>query len=428
MDLRNSPTVEAAPAKAPDRDCKPHVLVIEDEILVARELEARLTAMGYVVDGIAGQAREGIELVAEKHPDLVLMDIVLRGEMDGITAAREIRARFDVPAIYVTAYCDEKTLERAKDTEPYGFIIKPFSKSELRATLEMAMHKRHMDLRLQKTHHELQETAHELRLKNEELEAELRIAHQMQLAMLPSRFPEIHSPVTPSENALGFHSVYTPGGLISGDFFDVIRVSDTEAGVFICDVMGHNVSAALVTAMIRALVEEFGTQPEAADPAQLLIKINKVLSHVFSQNRAVVFATAFYLIADVAASEIRFANAAHPVPFYLSRAEHRAEPIQRNGTAGPALGIFKECRYRSQTRPMAPGDSVMLFTDGIFEVEGPGAQQYSQSRLLEAVRERIELPTGELFSEILKEVQRFSEGRQFLDDVCLVGMEVRHCG
>ncbi len=406
---------------------KARILIVEDEILVARELEARLKSMEFMVEGIASTSEEAIGMVAALLPDIVLMDIVLKGSEDGIATANKIRASHGTPTIYVTAYCDDSTLERAKESDPYGYIIKPFAESELRATLEMALRKRQTDLQLQKAHEELAELAQQLRIKNEELEEELNLAHQMQIAMLPSRFPNVPQGVQPWESALAFSSIYTPSGKISGDFYDVVRVSPNEVGVFICDVMGHNVSAALVTAMIRALVEEFSSKAEASDPGKLISHLNKVLSRIFQQNGAVVFATAFYLIADVTGSKIRYANAAHPSPLYLSPASGEATPIQ-SIPSGPALGLFKDAVYASYERPMAAGDSVMFFTDGLFEMESPDDEQYSQKRLVETVRNRVQLPTDQLFTEIMKDVRRFAGGRQILDDICLVGMDVRRCG
>lgn len=407
---------------------KAHILIVEDEILVARELEARLIAMGYVVDGIASSGRQALEMVSLQLPDLALMDIVLKGQGDGISVAQELRERLNVPSIYITAYCDETTLGRAKATEPYGYLIKPFSESELRATLEMALHRITMDLRLKKAYAELLAISLELRLKNEAIQEELRIAHQMQIGMLPSRFPCVPASASSAESALAFESIYTPSGQISGDFYTMVRVSDTAIGVFICDVMGHNISAALVTAMVRALVEEFGGGPDSADPGKLLTRINKVIVQVFAQNESVIFATALYLIADVASGEVRFANAAHPSPLYISRQRAEVTPIQPANTQGPALGLFKDAVYVSRSHPITAGDSVILYTDGIFEVENPGAQQYSEHRLVETVRQRIQLPNHDLFTELLEDVHRFADGRDFPDDVCLVGMEVRRCG
>jgi CheY-like chemotaxis protein len=111
------------------------ILVVDDEIIIARELEARLVALGYQVLGIASTGRGAVELTERSKPDLVLMDIVLRGDMDGIEAAAEIRMRWGIPVIYVTAFADEATLLRAKITEPFGYIVKPFLRGNCGPTL-----------------------------------------------------------------------------------------------------------------------------------------------------------------------------------------------------------------------------------------------------------------------------------------------------
>ena len=127
---------------------EPNILIVEDEMLIARELEARLKGSGYTVVRIALSGEEALQAASEARPDLVLMDIVLKGTMDGITAAEKIRTRFDVPAVYLTAYADEGTLRRAKVTEPYGCILKPFTESEVGAAVEVALYKHQMEKNL----------------------------------------------------------------------------------------------------------------------------------------------------------------------------------------------------------------------------------------------------------------------------------------
>ena len=127
---------------------KPKILIVEDEILIARELETRLTGLGYAVVRIGLSGEEALQAASETQPDLVLMDIVLKGALDGIAAAAELRARFDIPVVYVTAYADEGTLKRAKVTAPYGYIVKPFSESEVHAAVEMALFKHQMERNL----------------------------------------------------------------------------------------------------------------------------------------------------------------------------------------------------------------------------------------------------------------------------------------
>src|SRR5262245_8162 len=101
------------------------VLVVEDEQIVAFDLEDRLSSMGYAVAAIAADGKEAVLKAQQLHPDLVLMDIKLYGEMDGIEAAVHIRETLDIPIVYVTAFADETTLTRAKTTSPYGYVLKP---------------------------------------------------------------------------------------------------------------------------------------------------------------------------------------------------------------------------------------------------------------------------------------------------------------
>ena len=102
------------------------ILVVEDESVVAKDIQWSLKSLGYTIVGWASSGEEAIEKVKELSPALVLMDIVLKGDMDGVQATEYIRAHFDIPVVYLTAYADEHTLQRAKVTEPFGYILKPF--------------------------------------------------------------------------------------------------------------------------------------------------------------------------------------------------------------------------------------------------------------------------------------------------------------
>ena len=124
------------------------ILIVEDEAISALDLQSRLQNRGFLVPEIAFTGEEAIRKSAEVRPDLVLMDIMLPGAIDGITAAEQIKSRFDIPVIYVTAYADESTLQRAKITEPFGYIIKPFQERELIIAIEMALYKHKMEKKI----------------------------------------------------------------------------------------------------------------------------------------------------------------------------------------------------------------------------------------------------------------------------------------
>ena len=119
----------------------PRILVVEDEAAVALDIREKLRRLDYEVAGLASSGQEAVAQAAERHPDLVLMDITLRGEMDGVEAADRIQKYLQIPVIYLTAHSDARTLVRAKLTEPYGYILKPFEETELRISIEMGLHK-----------------------------------------------------------------------------------------------------------------------------------------------------------------------------------------------------------------------------------------------------------------------------------------------
>jgi|SRR6516165_9130893 CheY-like chemotaxis protein len=117
------------------------ILVVEDESIVARNIQMELTGLGYKVPAIVSSGEDALQKVAETHPDLVLMDIVLKGDLDGVQTAEQIRERYDVPVVFLTAYADERTLQRAKRTEPFGYLLKPYEERELETTIEIALQK-----------------------------------------------------------------------------------------------------------------------------------------------------------------------------------------------------------------------------------------------------------------------------------------------
>jgi diguanylate cyclase (GGDEF)-like protein/PAS domain S-box-containing protein len=127
-----------------------NILIVEDEKIIALDLQRRLERFGYSVVGMASDGQEAINLARERGPDIILMDIMLAGAMDGIEAAKQIRAQLGIPVIFLTAYTDEKTLERAKEVEPFGYILKPFKERELYTTIDIALYKNSIDKKLRK--------------------------------------------------------------------------------------------------------------------------------------------------------------------------------------------------------------------------------------------------------------------------------------
>jgi PAS domain S-box-containing protein len=127
------------------------IMIVEDDLITAIDIQHRLENLGYDVPVIVSSGEEAIQKAEDIHPDLILMDILLEGDIDGVTAAKQIRARFNIPVIYLTAYSDENILQQAKITEPYGYILKPFNERSLQTTIEMALYKHEMERKLRES-------------------------------------------------------------------------------------------------------------------------------------------------------------------------------------------------------------------------------------------------------------------------------------
>lgn len=129
---------------------QPAIFIVEDEAIVANDIKETLKSLGYTVPGIAKSGELALEKVKELMPDLVLMDIHLAGQMDGVETAGKIHALYGIPVIYLTAYADKALLDRAKVTEPYGYIIKPYDERELHSVIEMALYKHRIEREIRK--------------------------------------------------------------------------------------------------------------------------------------------------------------------------------------------------------------------------------------------------------------------------------------
>jgi len=142
----------------------PRILIVEDEALIAMELEDRLTQLGHTVCGRTISGEEAVSTIEELQPELVLMDVNLAGKMNGVEAASEIRKNHDIPIVFLSAFSDEELLQKAAHTEPYGYLVKPFEERELHSTITMALYKNQLDReraeltqRLQQALNEIQE-------------------------------------------------------------------------------------------------------------------------------------------------------------------------------------------------------------------------------------------------------------------------------
>ncbi len=409
------------------------ILFLEDSQVDAELIAAELRTGGVCYESRLAGDRETFEReIKEFRPEIILADYSLPS-MNGADALAYVQLVMPgVPVIIVSGAVGEDTAVELLKSGATDFVLKDrlprLVPAVRRAMREVVEHeaRRGAEAALVALNAKLEqlvvERTLELRHKNSVMEEDLAMARELQIAILPHHFPALPKGASDAASALKFCNIFRPTSFVSGDFFNVVRVSDTAVGILICDVMGHGVRAALVSAMIRALEEQL--YERSNDPGGLLTEINRALCSVLQQAGSTIFTTAFYMIIDIGNSTIRFASAAHPSPL---RVQHRPDdvlPISARETTGPVLGIFEKAEYRTYSHPMARGDVILLFTDGLFEVEGEDGETFNEKRLQDLVLKHADLGPAELMQTVFSTIENFASEKVFSDDVCLVGIEI----
>ena len=269
---------------------------------------------------------------------------------------------------------------------------------------------------------ELEKRDRVIRRKNEQMETDLRMATELQQAMMPSAYPS--SPLEPGgATALRFYHRYLPASMMGGDFFHVARLSDDTAGICICDVMGHGVRAALITAMLRALIETHAA--EATDPGRFLTELNNEFTRILKQTGTLVFATVLYCVINIRDRDARFARAGHPAPLHVRRTAGEVRTVASSqGSTGPAMGLIPNAQFRITETKLALGDLLLFFTDGIIEAENKAGSDFGIEGLRQSIRSHLDQPTQSLLEAIIGNAYKFANSTVLTDDACLVAAEL----
>ena len=266
----------------------------------------------------------------------------------------------------------------------------------------------------------LKRTELELKRRSAEMETDLRMACQIQEAFFPKEYPVFPRGVPADASELRFAHCYVPAATLGGDFFDIIPISDTQCGVLICDVMGHGVRAGLITALIRGAVEEFG--PRTDNPALVISEINRGLIPIVEQTGQPIFATAFYAVIDTAAGTLAYTNAGHPPPLVLRSATKSLNSLTI-ANPEPAAGLIDDFIYSTHTIEFHPGDTLLGYTDGLFEASNAADAMFGEKRLCDLITQCIGLNGRQLIDRLVGEVVAFTGRSTFDDDICALAVE-----
>lgn len=373
------------------------ILVVDDEpdleTLIRQRFRRRIRkgelSFVFAHDGIG--ALEALE----DHEDIeLIMTDINMPRMDGLTLLNELRAvRPRVRAVVVSAYGDMQNIRTAMNRGAFDFVTKPIDFKDLELTIEKTL-----------THLAALREALKHRTELLAIKEELRVARDMQISILPQRFPATRSSET--------HALMIPAKEVGGDFYDVFHLRAERIGVVMADVSGKGVPAALFMMVSRTLVK--GHAVSALSPGVALTQVNNLLGE---ENESAMFVTLVFGILDSESGSFTYANAGHCAPYLLRAGE---KPRELPLTQGIALGAAPDVPYSEGSTRLEPGDRIFLYTDGVPEAESPDEQLFGNERL-EAVLEAVGARSPEAINRaVVDAVREFSGGEHQSDDItCL---------
>jgi serine phosphatase RsbU (regulator of sigma subunit) len=396
-----------------------HILMVEDDPGLAGALEVAFHNAETVEFAVehATTLNSAIALLGSREIDVILLDLNLPDSRGLETFLKIQRIAPELPVIILSGLADEALAVESVRAGAQDYAVKgSMSVPVLVRAVRYALERKQLQL-------QLADYAWQLRSNNEAMKAELALARDIQRAYLP--LGDTNFPLYPAANGalLHVHSRFQPAAELGGDFFDILEISETEIGIFICDVMGHGFGAGLVAGILRGLIEE--ARPWAGDAGEFLAELNCGMRAVLCHNHEPIFATAFYLIADLANQEIRYANAGHLCPLFRDQSTGEVGSLASNpGEQRPALGLFDNILYVTTHRTLRPNDLFILYTDGLFEVADRNGILFGKDRLFIGVHEQGHRPVSELFDFLLEDAKAFSGNQTFEDDVCMLGIQM----
>jgi len=265
---------------------------------------------------------------------------------------------------------------------------------------------------------ELKNKEQELKKAHEQIVEDLRLAAKLQQAFLPHNYPSFVDAC--NRPLIQFHHFYEADIDLGGDFCSIYQLSDTKAGLLICDVMGHGVRAALVTAIIHAFAEELVKKTDS--PGNFLTALNQRLVPVLQTEEEYLFATAAYCTVDLKTGEMDLALAGHTLPFLIQPKIGKVSQLTvAENVLGPALAIVADYAYESTRLQLLQGDEVLMYTDGICEALNTSRDEFGVEHLQETIQDFNSLPLKELIPRIIKVVQDYAGSKKLGDDICLLG-------
>ena len=372
-------------------------VLIVDDLSTNRQLLQRYLCEKYITL-TAKNGKEALRMIDEESPDIILLDVIMP-VMDGYETCRYIKNKEsiqNIPVVMITSLSEKKNRIEGLESGADDFLIKPIDSYELLTRVKSLIRiKRYNDQILN---------------QNRLYEKELEIARQVQKSIL-----SMGSDMELS--GLDFHVEYIPWLKVGGDYFNISRIEKDLVGIFLSDVMGHGVSASLITMVLKTLFEMY---MQEKNPDYFLSIINKELCKMFGST--LIYATGVYLLIDLAHKKLLYTNAGHPEIILFHEEE---EELEHLNSEGKPLGIYEDSEYKRLEKDLKSGDKILLYTDGLTDVENEKRESFGLERVNEFIQGNKWKSSKELINDLLKEVYDFSSGKEgFKDDINVICLTV----
>ena len=373
------------------------ILVVDDEPdlerlmlqRMRRDIRAGLYKFVFAHNGLEALDR----LKEEPDIDLVLSDINMP-KMDGLTLIEQIpKVQPDIRSVIISAYGDMKNIRTAMNRGAFDFVTKPIDFDDLKLTISRTLQ-----------HLVEWREALESRDKLVALQNELGVASKIQQSILPTRFPD--------KPGCRMFANMKPARNVGGDFFDVIYLADGRIGIAIADVSDKGVPAALFMMSCRTLIK--GAAIGKTDPGEVLHEVNQLLQE---DNDAAMFVTVFYGVYDPDSRRFHYANGGHNSPLVVHADGSSAElPL----TGGIALGLIPDLDYDNKSVTLAPGDLIVMYTDGVTEAFDEEGNQFGTKRLQEVFAGAEPTDVQAANRSVFEAVEKFAGDTPQSDDITCV--------
>ncbi|KUO51572.1 MAG: hypothetical protein APF76_13025 [Desulfitibacter sp. BRH_c19] len=360
------------------------ILIVDDDEMNLGLLEAFLTATNenyQLISAVNGS--QALEKIDKYKPDLVLLDIMMP-IVNGYEVCSKIKSNPDtrfLPVVLITALNDKENKIRGIEVGADDFLTKPVDRIELLTRVK--------SLLLTKSLHD--DLEHHYKL----LKKELAMAKYLQESILPHSVPDIDS--------LDIAVFYEPSIEIGGDFYYFMEIDDDNLGVFLADICGHGVSAAMKSMVLKDRL--FQNRHLWKDPKKLIEALNYGLIDFFSLTDSDSFITALYLIINTKDWELKLVNGGHPEPLLQYDNESRV----LNETTTLPVGVFEDIKYEEFSVSLPVGGKVSLFTDGFFEIQISKDQQLSITNFYDKLDQLKDLNANDTINAIIKYIEKVSE-------------------